>query len=55
MSQSTEPFVPSEKGYDQTDVPNERANTTPDAEPKLERCDPERGLHSDPHKGCILR
>lgn len=27
MSQSThQPFVPSEKGYDQTDVPSEHAN-----------------------------
>ncbi len=35
------PEVPSEKGFDQTDVPSEHANEAPDAEPSVETVKPE--------------
>ena len=50
-----QPIVHSEKGFDQTDVPSEKANQAPDEEPTISECDPTRDLHSTPHRRCILR
>lgn len=44
MSQYAAPEVPTEKGYDQTDVPSEQANAAPTAVPTHESVAQETGV-----------